>query len=87
MLTSVGSLKKQESSTKASTSALLTVPKPLTVLRRQTLENLMRCRCQRTYFLRNLYVGQEVTELKVEQVTSSKLKRSMTRLYIVILLI
>ena len=29
--TSVGTLKKQESSRKASTSALLTVPKPLTV--------------------------------------------------------
>ena len=29
--TSVGSLKKQESSRKPSTSALLTVPKPLTV--------------------------------------------------------
>ena len=29
--TSVGSSKKQESSRKASTSALLTVPKPLTV--------------------------------------------------------
>ena len=47
----------------------------------------MRCRYQRTYFLRNLYVGQEVTELNVEQLTSSKLKRSMTRLYIVTLLI
>ena len=29
--TSVGSLKKQESSLKTSTSALLTIPKPLTV--------------------------------------------------------
>ena len=31
LLTSVGSLKKHESSRKTSTSALLTVPKPLTV--------------------------------------------------------
>ena len=31
LLTSVGSLKKQESSRKTSTSALLTMPKPLTV--------------------------------------------------------
>ena len=31
LLTSVGSLKKQESSRKTSTSALLTTPKPLTV--------------------------------------------------------
>ena len=31
LLTSIGSLKKQESSRKTSTSALLTMPKPLTV--------------------------------------------------------
>ena len=31
LLTSVGSLKKQESSRKTSISALLTIPKPLTV--------------------------------------------------------
>ena len=37
--TSVESSKKQESSGKPSTSALLTVPKPLTVWTQQTLEN------------------------------------------------
>ena len=37
--TSVGSSKKQESSRKTSTSALLTMPKPLTVWTQQTLEN------------------------------------------------
>ena len=36
--TSTGSLKKQESSRKTSTSALLTAPKPLTVWK-QTMEN------------------------------------------------
>ena len=36
---SVGSLKKQESSRKTSTSALLTMPKPLTVWSQQTVEN------------------------------------------------
>ena len=37
--TSVGSLKKQENFRKTSTSALLTVPKPLNVSTTQTLEN------------------------------------------------
>ena len=37
--TSTGSLKKQESSRKRSTSALLTMPKPLTVGSQQTVEN------------------------------------------------
>ena len=37
--TSVGSLKRQESSRKTSTSALLTMPKPLTVWIPQTVEN------------------------------------------------
>ena len=37
--TSVGSLKKQESSRKTSISALLTMPKPLTCGAQQTVEN------------------------------------------------
>ena len=40
-----------------------------------------------TYLLRNLYVGQEATELDMKQWTGSKLERSMSRLYIVTLLI
>ena len=68
-------------------SASLTMLKPLTVWKQQTMENLMRYRYQRTYFLRNLYIGQEETELNVEQLTSSKLKRSMIRVYIVTLII
>ena len=39
--TSVGSLKKQESSRKSSTSASLTMPKPLCVLQ-QTVESSLR---------------------------------------------
>ena len=37
--TSIGSLKKQESSKKTSTSALLTMPRLLTVWIQQTVEN------------------------------------------------
>ena len=40
--TSVGSSKKQESSRKTSTSALLTMPKPLTMWIKQTVENSSR---------------------------------------------
>ena len=40
--TSVGSLKKQESSRKTSTSALLTTPKPWTVLIPKTVEKSER---------------------------------------------
>ena len=37
--------------------------------------------------LKNLYAGQEATELDMEQKTGSKLGKSMSRLYIVTLLI
>ena len=65
--TSIGSLKKQESSRKTSTS-FLTTPKPLTVWI-TTLENSSRDKNTRqiripdhlTYLLRNLYAGQEIT--------------------------
>ena len=40
--TSIGSLKKQESSRKTSISVLLTMPKPLTVWITQTVENSER---------------------------------------------
>ena len=61
--TSVGSLKKQESSRKTSTSALLTTPKPLTVwittnwkiLQKMGIPDHLTC------LLRNLYAGQEAT--------------------------
>ena len=60
--TSVGSLKKHESSRKTSTSALLTMPKPLTGSQ-ETVENSERDGNTRppTCLLRNLYAGQEAT--------------------------
>ena len=61
--TSVGSSKKQESSRKTSISALLTMPKPLTVwitinwkiLKEMGIPDHLTC------LLRNLYAGQEAT--------------------------
>ena len=61
--TSIGSSKKQESSRKTSTSALLTTPKPLTVCittNRKILQE-MGIPDQLTCLLRNLYAGQEAT--------------------------
>ena len=61
--TSPGSLKKQESSRKTSISALLTMPKPLTVWITINWKNLkeMEMLDHRTCLLRNLYAGQEAT--------------------------
>ena len=61
--TSVGSLKRQENSRKTSTSALLAMPKPLTVwiitnwkiLKEMGIPDHLIC------LLRNLYAGQEAT--------------------------
>ena len=61
--TSVGSWKKQECSRKASISALMTIPKPLTVwitinwkiLKEKGIPDHL------TYLLRNVYAGQEAT--------------------------
>ena len=56
--TSIGSSKKQESSRKTSISALLTMPKPLTVwkiLKEIGIPYHLTC------LLRNLYAGQEAT--------------------------
>ena len=61
--TSVGSLKKQESSRKASICALLTMPKPLTVwitINWKILKE-MGIIDHLTFLLRNLYTGQEAT--------------------------
>ena len=63
LLTSTGSRKKQESSRKTSTSALLTTPKPLTVwittnwkiLQEMGILDHLNC------LLRNLYEAQEAT--------------------------
>ena len=60
---STGSLKQQESSRKTSTSALLTMPKPLTVDHKKLWKILqeMGIPDQLTYLLRNLYASQEAT--------------------------
>ena len=62
--TSVGSLKKQESSRKTSTSALLTMPKLLTVWITKKLWNILQetgISDHLTYLLKILYAGEEVT--------------------------
>ena len=69
--TSVGSLKKQKSSRKTSTSALSTMPKPLTVwittnwkiLKQMGIPDHLTC------LLRNLYAGQEATMRTVHGTT------------------
>ena len=59
--TSVGSSKKQESSRKTSTSALWTMPKPLTMWTTRNWKILeeMGIQDHLTCLLRNLYAGQE----------------------------
>ena len=72
--TSAGSSKKQKRSRKTSISALLTMPKPLIVwitinwkiLKEMGIPDHLIC------LLRNLYAGQEATELDMEQQTGSK---------------
>ena len=61
--TSSGSSKKQESSRKTSISALLTLPKPLTVWITTNCGKLQEIEIPDylTCLLRNLYVGQEAT--------------------------
>ena len=61
--TSAGSWKKQESCRKTSVSALLTMPKPLTVWITRNWEILkeMGIPHHLTCLLRNLYAGQEAT--------------------------
>ena len=64
LLTSVGSSKKQESSRKTSTSALLTTPKPLTVRITTNCEKFLEMGIpdHLTCLLRNLYAGQETSD-------------------------
>ena len=61
--TSAGSSKKQESSRKTSISALLTMPKPLTVWITTNWKILQEVEIpgHLTCLLRNLYAGQEAT--------------------------
>ena len=62
--TSIGSFKKQESSRKTSTSALLTMPKPLTVWIKTNLWKILQemgIPDHLTCLLRNMYAGQKAT--------------------------
>ena len=62
--TSTGTLKKQESSRNTSISALLTMPKPLTVWISHKLWKILKemgIPDHLTCLLRNLYAGQEAT--------------------------
>ena len=60
--TSIGSSKKQESSRKTSTSASLTMPKPLTVRKTNwKILQEMGIPDNLTCLLRNMYAGQEAT--------------------------
>ena len=89
--TSAGSWEKQESSRKTSTSALLTIPKSLTVwitinwkiLKEMGIPDHLSC------LLRNLYAGQEAT-VRTGHGTADCFqieKGGISRLYIVALLI
>ena len=82
MPASVGSSKTQESSRKTSTSALLTMPKPLTmdhnqmwkILKEMGIPDYLIC------LLRNLYAGQGATlEPGMEQRTGSKLGKEYVK--------
>ena len=82
--TSTGSSKKQGSYRKTSTSAVLTMPKPLTVwitkncgkfFKRWDYHLLRNLTC----LLRNLYAGQEKTEPDMQQQTSSKLRKEYVK--------
>ena len=72
--TSTGSLKKQENFKSTSTSASLTILKPLTlwITANWKIPKEMRIPDHLTCLLRNLYTGQEATELDMEQWTVSK---------------
>ena len=88
---SVGSLKKQESARNTSPSALLTVPKPLTVwittncgkfLKEIGISDHLTC------LMRNLFAGQEAT-VRTGHGTADwfQIRKRISRLYIVTLFI
>ena len=86
--TSAGSCKKQESSRKTSISALLTMPKSLTVWITINCGKFLEMGIpdHLTCLLKNLYADQEaIVRTGMEQQTGSKLGRSTSRLYIVTL--
>ena len=77
--TSAGSWKKQESSRKTSISALLTVPKPLTVWIHNKLWKILKemgIPDHLTCLLRNLYAGQEtIVRIGLGKQTSAKYEK------------
>ena len=89
--TSVGSSKNQESSRKTSTSALLTVPKPLTVwITINCLKSWKKWEYKTTWAASweiCMEVKKQQLEPDMKKQTGSKLKRKMSRLYMVTLLI
>ena len=89
--TSAGSLKKQESSRKTSISALLTMSKPLTVwITTNCGKFWRRWEYQTTWpgsWETCMQVRKQQLELDMEQQTVPSRRRSMSRLYIVTLLI
>ena len=85
--TSAGSRKKQESSRKTSISALLTMPKPLTVWITTNCGKEVGIPDYHACLLRNLYSGKE-ERVRSGLVTTDWFKMGkISRLYIVILLI
>ena len=89
--TSAGSSKRQESSRKTSISALLTMPKPLTVrITTNCGKFWKRCEYQTTWpasWEICMQVRKQQLDLDMEQQTGLSRKRSTSRLYIVTLLI
>ena len=88
--TSVGSSKKQENSRKPSTSALLTMSKPLTVWITINCGKVFKRWENQTAWPASweicLQVRRQHLEMDMEQQTGSKRERSTPRLYIVTLL-
>ena len=82
LTTSVGSLKKHESSRKKSTSALLTMPKPLTMWIITIVENSERDGNTRPPDLlleKSICRSGSKLELKIEQQTGSKLGKAYVK--------
>ena len=87
--TSIGSLKKQESSRKTPTSVSLTKASDCGNHKLWKILKEMRIPDRLTFFLRNLYAGQEATFRTGHRINRlvPNWERSTSRLYIVTLLI
>ena len=91
LLTSDGSSKKEETSRKTSTSALLTMSKPLTVWITMNCGKFFKRWKYQTilpdFWEICMQVKKQQLELDMEQKTGSKSRKEYSRLYIVTLLI